>query len=93
MPTRRGYCVLPREAFASGLFPSAQVVIRQAGPSLTGIGYLSKAMRLFADEEQERPEICYVWHPLGLIVSAIEEEMYVTVDQMDTYLHFYVGGV
>jgi len=93
MPGRRGYCVSIQEAFQDRQFQGMDLVIRTPGPSLTGIGYLSKALTLFGDEDQERPFVRWITHPLGVVVDCLEDEEYVTIDQMDTYLHFYIGGI
>jgi hypothetical protein len=81
------------EAFSDHSFAGADLVIRQGGPSIGQIGLLSKAMRLFASVDPFRPAISCVWHPLGLVVKATEYEESVSLAEMDTYLHFYVGGV
>ena len=93
MPSRRGYCVSIQEAFQDRQFQGMDLVIRQAGPSINGIGYLSKALALFGDEDQERPNICWVTHPLGVVVDCIDWELSVSIGQMDDYLHFYTGGI
>lgn len=93
MPGRRGYCVTIAEAFQDRQFQGMDLVIRTPGPSLTGVGYLSKALSLFGNEGQGRPFIRWVTHPLGVVVDCLDDEESVTIDQMDTYLHFYVGGV